>query len=110
MKSVKYFIVVLTTALLFTGCSEDDVINGCGEQFWAEEVASEAEALSATASQFGLDPTVANCNAFRAAAQNYLDALEGARPCVDSSERADFDEAVNEAQASINDLDCNLDA
>ncbi|NKI31178.1 hypothetical protein [Croceivirga thetidis] len=111
MKRLKHTFGILLTTLIWSGCSEDDsVLDNCGERFWAQEVSTEAEALSAAATQFGIEPSVANCNAFRASAQTYLDALESARPCVDSSEKAEFDQAVDEAQDSIDELDCNLDS
>ncbi|MEO0571826.1 MAG: hypothetical protein AAF039_08975 [Bacteroidota bacterium] len=110
MKSFKYFLGSMSVMFMLSSCSDDDgVINNCAERFWAAEVADEAAVLSSASINFSNAPTVETCNAFRVAAQDYLDALEDARSCVDNSDRAEFDEAVDEAQESVNELDCNID-
>ena len=110
MRSIPKLATIVATTLVLGNCSgsDDDSADLCGLA-WTQQVEDEANALAISATAFGQNPSVTTCNAFRAAALSYLDALDDARPCVDNSERAQFDEAVDDAQDSVNELDCSVD-
>lgn len=107
----KYFkcIVLASSMLCISACSDDNPLNplgSCGSGSWATEVTNESAALSAAQQAYDNDPTVANCNAYKAAGVGYLDALEDAQGCVVALTRVAFDEAVDEAQAEMDAIDC----
>lgn len=107
-KYVKYM-VLASTILGVSACSDDNPLNplgACGSGSWATEVSNESAALTTAAQAYTDDPTAANCNAYKTAGTNYLDALEDARGCVIGATQAAFNQALNEAQAEIDALDC----
>lgn len=90
----------------FTSCGKDDGA-GCSSA-WASEVADEVDALTDASQAYALDPTTAKCNAYKDAAQDYVDALESFRGCsgLTGASRTDWENAVNSAQASVNAISC----
>ncbi|MBK9983120.1 MAG: hypothetical protein IPP15_11985 [Saprospiraceae bacterium] len=84
-----------------SSCKKDPVT--CN---WATEVQSELNALSTAAATYGNDPTTANCNAYKAAVQNYLNALEDHKGCVPSEQSAGLQQAIDDERASLDALQC----
>ena len=64
----------------FWTCDKDDDSDACSAA-WASELNNEANALINAAQVYGMDPTVANCNAYKQAAQAYVNALEPYGDC-----------------------------
>lgn len=95
---------MVSTLLVLSSCSNDDngSIGDCSEEFWTLRVQDEATAFVNASTTFSEDPSTANCNALKATANAYLDALEEARPCVPNSELTEFETGLDEARESIN--------
>src|SRR6056297_3290476 len=82
----------LTTGLLlsfffiFMACSDDDndVDNvACGQNWFASETVQNAlTTFTNAASAYGMNPTTENCNAYKNAADDYIDVLESFRSCA----------------------------
>ena len=87
----------------FSACGNDDPVS-CN---YAEEVQDELQAVTDAATAYGNDPTnPAKCNAYKVAFQDYLNALEDHDNCVRAEDQAAYDQAIDDAQASINALQC----
>jgi hypothetical protein len=54
--------------------------------------------LSAAQSAFQQDPSPQNCNAYREAYSNYIEALKGYGGCVPAEDRADWQQSLDEAE------------
>jgi hypothetical protein len=77
----------------------------CGTA-WATQVSSEINAVSTAAQLYASDPSTANCNAYKTAYQNYLNALN---PFVDCAawtvqQKNELEDAISEAQQQISTL------
>lgn len=109
-KKTKLFMIsTAMVALLMTmACSKDNPLNplGCGNGTWAIQVSDEATAWAQAASNYSSDPTTANCNNYKNAAKDYLNALEGVRGCVAGVSQAEFNEAIAEAKKEVDEADC----
>jgi hypothetical protein len=110
MKNKIFFFTFLAVASfgLWTCGDKDDDGDGCSTA-WANELTNEANAMINAAQVYAMNPTVANCNAYKAAAQDYLDALEpyGDCPALTGQNRTDWQNAFNEAQQDLNEVDCS---
>ncbi|AXT50662.1 hypothetical protein D1818_07390 [Aquimarina sp. BL5] len=95
MRIVRKSLVVmgLSMSALLTSCSEEDIVEeltgGCVPL-------SAIENYSNTLERFSNDPTVENCEAFRAASITYLNELDSC-PFI---EDADLEEALRDASES----------
>jgi hypothetical protein len=100
----------LAITLSFAACGSDDDGNigpaFCNDQAFGEAVANATSSLSDAATLFANDPTTANCEAYRTAAQNYLDEIRRFEGCSIISARDDFRESLREAQASVDMIMC----
>lgn len=106
---VKLCTFFIALSLLSTlACSKDNPgPGGCAANFnYAVELQDESSALSAAASAYGNDPSTANCNAFKAAYQDYLDAAEDIRPCVLQADLSAYQAAIDDARDDLDDLTC----
>lgn len=109
MKNRILFALLLMLGVIgIWSCGGDDDPAGCSTA-WASELANEVSAMSAAAQAYGLDPSVANCNAYKNACQDYVDALEPYGNCatLTGQSRTDWQNALNDAQQQINDIDCS---
>lgn len=92
-------------------CNNDDDGGGggCGSFSWATEVESEFTALFETALAYGSDPTTANCERYKSAFRDYVDALDGLENCLgvlSAQDRQDYNEALKDAEDELNNLPC----
>lgn len=73
---------------------------------WTTQVSTQINAVSAAAQTYASDPTPANCNAYKAAYQNYLNALEPFVDCAawSGQQKSELQDAIDEAQLQINTL------
>ena len=105
-----FLLCLVTISLSFCACdgSDDDVIGPafCNDQTFGEAVADAVSSLSDAATLYANDPSTANCEAYRVAAQNYLDEIRRFEGCTLISERDDFRESLREAQASVDMISC----
>jgi len=99
-------------AIIFVGswsCNKDDDDNGntCSTA-WANELSVQITAMTDAAQAYSLDPTYENCIAYKAAAQAYVDALAPYGNCaaLTGQARVAWQQALDDAQQSVNDIDC----
>jgi hypothetical protein len=92
------------------GCSKDNPLNPAGNCFggnWAAQYSDELQAYSNAISEYNENPTEGNCNNYKNAAKGYLDALNEVYECVPTANRAEINQAINEAKAEIDSGDCD---
>ncbi len=96
-----FFIFCFT--LLVTSCSKDgDGITPCSVA-WGTELQDELSAFATAGAAFGADPSDANCNAYKSALQDYINALKPYGNCATlaGQSRIAWQEAVAEAEADV---------
>lgn len=94
------------SALLFTACKKDDDDPvSCN---YLTELQDELDALNAAAAAYGNDPTnPQKCQAYKNAAQAYLDELEDHIDCATlAGQQAEIQAAIDSAQDSVNAIQC----
>jgi len=93
----------LITAPFLGSCGKDDP-EDCS---YVTETQDEYDALIAATNAYSADPTnTAKCNAYKNAFQDYLDELQEHDNCVLAGQEAAYQQALNDAQASINAIQC----
>ncbi|PHN01787.1 hypothetical protein [Flavilitoribacter nigricans] len=102
------FLLITFTITLSTACSKDNPgPGGCAANFnWTVELQDEANVLSNAAQAYAQDPTTENCNTYKDAYQDYLDAAEDIDFCVPAADQAAYDAAIEDARDSLDDLQC----
>jgi hypothetical protein len=98
---IKKMAVLLLCFSLFTFCGKDGVGNNCSNNF-GTQFQSDLNAISAASTAYGNDQSQANCNALKAAYQNYVDNLRDWEECarVGGFTQA-WQDALDDAEASI---------
>jgi len=87
----------------FSSCGDDDP-DPCN---YFDEVQDELNAFNSATEAYIADPTnTTKCNAYKAAAQDYLHALEDEADCVPAADQEAYDQSIDSAQASINSIQC----
>ena len=108
---------VLVIAVLFaTGfiaaCNNDDDGGGvgCGATFnWALSVENEITELSNAATAYGSDPSAANCDRYKDAYSDYIDALRDVDNCIaglSAADRKAYNDALDEAEEELENFQC----
>ena len=105
MKKVltRHLFFIFCFTLLVTSCSKDgDGIAPCSTA-WATDLQSELTAFVTAAGAYSSDPSDANCNAYKNAYQDYIDALKPYGNCatLTGQSRTDWQEAVADAEADV---------
>lgn len=104
MLRVLTFLVILSLGLC--SCKKDATDPaGCATN-WAEEVQAEITDLSNAAAAYGTNPTTATCSAYKAAYQDYVDALKPFLKCSTwtAQQKADLQDTIDEAESEIETL------
>lgn len=110
MKKLKLGLIGISlVALSITpACDKDDngsPIGPCsGYSSWALSVQDELNTATTAGIAYANDPTPANCAAYKAAYQDYIDALENVRGCVAGAQTAAYQQAIDSAKASLSSL------
>ena len=101
-------IPLLFSLFAVVGCTKEEAgPSGCDVNFsYTAELQNEADALIQAGNTYGQDPTEANCNAFKNAYQVYLDAAEEIENCVQSGDRAEYEESIKNARDELDELEC----
>lgn len=99
-KFILPLLVVLFCSPMLVSCKKDPV--ACSVA-WATELQDELAAVTDAITTYYQDPTDANCQALKAAYQDYIDALRPYGNCenLTGQDRADWEEALEEAEESI---------
>ncbi len=106
-KSIIVLFLFLIVAVV-SSCSKDEEKNAPCSAAWANELTDEINAFSAAAQTYAGNPTQENCIAYRQAAQAYLDALEPYGDCtlLTGQDRTSWQNALEEAQESVDNMEC----
>lgn len=100
----------LACALFIFGCGGDD--DGpigpafCTDQAFSEAVNQAVMELSTATQAYVNDQSAANCTAYKAAAQNYLDEVQRFESCATIGQRQDFRDALQAARESVDMTQC----
>lgn len=75
---------------------------------WATEVSDEANAMSTALQAYATDQSPANCNAYKQAAQAYLNALKPYGDCtlLTGQQRIALEKALSDTQESVDNMEC----
>ncbi len=76
---------------------------------WNSVLEDEYAALLTAANTYSTSQTVENCNKYKQAGQDYIDAMEDLEGCASMipGQTKSFDEMIAEARADIDDLNCD---
>ncbi len=108
-------ILVLSISLSFifvlAGCgSDDNPVNGnCDGFVWGQEISDELNALAEAGTALSQEETVESCEVYKEAYSNYIDALEAINTScfiIAANEQA-YEQALAEARAEVNAIDCS---
>lgn len=108
-KSIPFLTLVLFITVLFLSCSGNSLEERCGPN-WSPAVELEQEINDFTnaLTVYSQDPTTANCEAYKDAYLDYLDALRDWEDCyVYAYSAAEFNQVIDDAEDAVNELDCN---
>jgi uncharacterized protein (UPF0333 family) len=77
----------------------------CGSA-WVTQVSAQVTALSVASQAYATDQSPANCNAYKTAYQNYLDALKPFANCATwtAQEKSDLQDEIAQAEQDISTL------
>jgi len=94
-------------AMVLFACKKDDPVDTCAGFNFATELQAETNAVIAAANAYGTNPTTENCNAYRTAYQNYLNAASDLQACANATgQGTEYAQAIAEAQAQLDALQC----
>ncbi|WP_178986766.1 hypothetical protein [Winogradskyella helgolandensis] len=109
-RSNTLLITLLISFIVVTGCggSDDDGnFNNTDCNDWSEHYLAQANAYSAASNAYATDPTLANCQNYKSAGLNFIDALEDVIDCVPNANREGFLADIEQYRDDINTTDCN---
>jgi hypothetical protein len=106
-KKIFFSLFLMVVVVGLWTCKKDSNTDTCSGA-WASELSNEVNAMSAAAQTYATNPTPANCNAYKQAAQAYLDGLAPYGNCatLTGQDRVAWQNALDGAQASVNSLNC----
>lgn len=99
-----YYIIVAAALIISVGswsCGKS-----CGTLGWALGVQDELNNLSTTSAAYSQNPTTANCQAYREAYIDYIDALKKWDKCVGASDRGSWQQSLDEAETEAENIQC----
>ncbi len=91
---------------LIFSCGNNDIAS-CSISDLDDNVANEINTLNTTGTLFANDPTTANCNAWKNAANAYLNAIENFDSSCDGITAAQYDQVVQGAKTVFDAILCN---
>ena len=98
--------LALFAVITFASCGKEAATVTCGSASWWNEVADEWEGVANAASAWATDPSVSNCEKYKDSYKDYIDALRNLDKCVTGSERKEFNDELDEAEESLEQLEC----
>lgn len=108
-KSIYFLSLIVVSALALYSCSGNSLADRCGPN-WSPyvEIEDEINAYTTALTNYSQDPSTENCEAFKEAYLDYLDALREWEDCyVYAYSQEEFNQTIDEAEDAINELDCN---
>lgn len=108
-KSLFYLSFLLIGSLAFLSCSGNSLADRCGPNWSpAVELEDEINDFTQALTAYSQDPTTANCEAYKEAYLDYLDALRDWEDCyIYAYSEAEFNQVIDDAEEAVNELDCN---
>ncbi|HEX2394965.1 MAG TPA: hypothetical protein VHI78_06430 [Bacteroidales bacterium] len=103
-----FSLLVILLVLGLGSCKKDSKDPAACSGAWATEVEAEADAVSDAMSAYLADMSVANCNAFKDAYLDYIDALEPFLECetLTAQDREQVQEYIDASEAAMSALTC----
>jgi hypothetical protein len=105
MTSIKKMIfgICFGAILILGSCGKDDPAT-CD---YTAELEDELNAIISTSEAYGQNPTIANCEAYKASVQAYLNEAEDFRDCAfNAGHGNEYQQAIDQQQAAIDALVC----
>lgn len=99
-----FYIPCLIVMMGLYACGKSAI--NCHSAGWAFAISNEAIALSEASSAYSLDQSKANCENYKKAYQDYINALKKYEKCLEPSERSSWIQSLNDAEQEIKDLQC----
>lgn len=100
-------LLALATLLGLSSCKKDENNDPeyCGT-VWANAVQDELTVVTDAAMTYAQNPTTETCNAYKAAYQDYIDAMEPYGNCSmwTAQQKTEWQNAIDEANGQINTL------
>jgi hypothetical protein len=105
MKNLCISILFLCAGFIgLNSCGSDDAEKAVAcSTAWGTELQSEVAAFTNAGGAYGTDPSQANCDAYKAAFQAYIDALRPYGDCaaLTGQNRTIFNDTLNEAESNL---------
>lgn len=99
--------ICFTIFLGLGSCSKNSPLSpNCLSGSWIKNLEKELSAWSAASQLYGDDPTKANCENYKKAGVDYINALSKIKNCVPGGSKSDFDEEQAEAKKELNAIIC----
>ena len=105
MKNVSFhLVVVLFSCMVLFSCKKDDPVL-CSTA-WALDLQNELTSIGTAVSVYSLDQSEANCNALKAAYQDYINALKPYGNCatLTGQDRTEWQQSLDEAEADLDSI------
>lgn len=94
--------VLLFCLALFTYCGDKNDAKNCANTTIAAEVQTETNAVSNAALAYANDPSTANCNAYKDAYEDLIDAYKDLEDCAAAINQLDaWRQALDAAEAAL---------
>ncbi len=105
-----FLLCIFSLIILASSCGGDNDANGTPENCstaFAESFEAELLAVSNASQNFGTDPTPANCQAFKDAYNDYIDALGEWENCANFyNQVAQWEQSLEAARTAVNNIMC----
>jgi len=104
MHRVLSFFIILSLGLC--SCKKDPTDPAACSTNWAEDVQAEIADLSNASAAYGANPSTETCSAYKAAYQDYIDALKPFLKCSawTATQKADLQAAIDDAENDLSTL------
>lgn len=108
-KVLLYSSIALLFSVFLFSCSGNSLAERCGANWsYSAEIEQEINNLSAALTTYSQNPTTENCEAYKEAYLDYLDALRDLEECyVYTFSQDEFNQFINETEEAVNAIDCN---
>ena len=108
-RSITFSTVLFFSIFLFFSCNSKSALEKKCENWSASvEFQEELSSVNNAAVTYSQNPTTENCEAYREAYLDYIDALRDWEDCYTFYDLDDeFNQALDDAEEAANNLDCN---
>lgn len=103
MKKLLPVLVILLFVFSFDSCKKDKGDPDYCTSTWTTQLNTELTAVINTAFAYSASPTTANCNSYKTAVQNYLNALKKFDDCSlwTAEQKSQLQNAIHEAEQDL---------